>query len=374
MGSEGEVKVAGKEVLERTIMRRRQPGYQEMSVDLGHVIRDIVQWASRFVPSEAGSVLLDDPILKMDPAVGGKLYFAACFGKGASSLTGTSISDAEGIAGQTYRSGMPYISEDVSRDKQFLARIDHQTSYTTRSVICAPIKINDSIIGVIELVNRKGSDNYDMNDMLLLEIFAGYTAQLMEKSLAAREFEALSQQDNLTGLHNDRHFLRRLKDEVSLTAERNGDLSLIFFDLDRFKEVNDTHGHLAGSRVLAEVGYVMREVFLYSGAVMARYGGDEYAVILPGATMEEALSQAERLRAAIEGFTFLRQAGANGEGALNISCMITASIGVASFVENVTGGRQAELMAEALLRAADVAMYQSKEGGRNRISRAEARY
>lgn len=375
MGSKEQIQVAAREVLERTIMRRRQAGMQELSVDMGDVIGDIVRWASRFVPSEAGSVLLDDPILKMDSAIEGKLYFAACFGTGASALAGTSIADNEGIAGQTYMSGMPYISEDVSQDEQFLARIDSQTSYTTRSVICAPIKINDSIIGVIELVNRIGNDNYDMNDMLLLEIFAGYTAQLMEKALAAREFETLSQQDNLTGLHNDRHFLKRLKQEAERAIEHGGDVSLIFFDLDHFKEINDTHGHLVGSRVLAEVGFIMREVFLYSdSAIMARYGGDEYAVILPRTTMQEAELKAQRLRVELESFTFIAQADDNSKEALNISGVITASIGIASFAENVLPDRQPEIMAEALLRAADIAMYQSKEEGKNRVSRAETKY
>jgi len=365
------IRIAGEEVLKRTIMRRRQPGGFDKSVDLGLVLKEIVEWADRFVPSEAGSVLLDDPILKIDSTQEGRLYFAACFGGQSDSLVDTSISDSEGIAGQTYRGGQPYISEDVSRDQKFLERIDRETSYTTKSIICAPIKINNSIIGVIELVNRRDRDNYDQNDLLLLEIFAGYTGQLMEKSLAAREFEDLSQSDNLTGLYNDRHFFRRLREEVEDAAAKGGEVSLIFFDLDRFKVINDTHGHLAGSRVLAEVGYIMREVFLYTGAVMARYGGDEYAIILPGKAMGEARSHAEGLRKAIEDFTFLKEPGRMGEPALNISGVITTSVGVASFTKNVAPGRNAEMLAEALLKAADMAMYQSKKSGKNSVTTFE---
>ena len=367
------ISIAGEEVLKRTIMRRRQPGTLDMSVDLGLVLKEIVDWANRFVPSEAGSVLLDDPILKIDSTREGRLYFAACFGEQSDILVGSSISDTEGIAGQTYHGGKPYISEDVSRDQRFLDRIDRETRYQTRSIICAPVKINNAIIGVIELVNRQDRDNYDQNDLLLLEIFAGYTGQLMEKALAAREFEELSQSDNLTGLYNDRHFFKKLREVSEQAAAKGGDVSLIFFDLDRFKEINDTHGHLAGSRVLSEIGFIMREVFLYTGAIMARYGGDEYAVILPGKPMDEALAQAEILRKAIEDFTFLKLPGRMGEPALNISGLITSSIGVASFSRNVESGRSAEMLAEALLKAADLAMYQSKNSGRNRVTAFEGK-
>jgi len=368
VASRDRISIADDEVLKRTIMRRRQPGTLDKSVDLGLVLKEIIQWADRFVPSEAGSVLLDDPILKIDSVRKGRLYFAACFGEQSDALVGSSISDSEGIAGQTYHGGQPYISEDVSRDHRFLDRIDRETTYQTRSIICAPIKINNSIIGIIELVNRRDRDNFDHNDLLLLEIFAGYTGQLMEKSLAAREFEELSQSDNLTGLYNDRHFFKKLREVVEEAAANDGDASLLFFDLDRFKEINDTHGHVAGSRVLSEIGFILREVFLYTSAIMARYGGDEYAVILPGKATEEALSQAEKLRSAIEGFTFLKDPGRMGEPALNISGIITASVGVASFKMNVEHGRSAEMLAEALLKASDLAMYQSKNSGRNKVT------
>lgn len=374
MENNREINIAGEEVLNRTIMRRRQPGAGDKGVDLGLVLKEIVEWADKFVPSEAGSILLDDPILKIDTNRQGTLYFAACFGKKSESLVGTSLNDNEGIAGQTYQSGKSYISEDVSSDSSFLKRIDQETSYSTQSVICSPIKINNAIIGVIELINRKDRDNYDNNDLLLLEIFAGYTGQLMEKSLAAREFEEMSKTDNLTGLCNDRYFLRRLKEETENEAAKGADVSLIFFDLDRFKEANDNHGHLAGSRILSEVGYIMREIFLYTSAVMARYGGDEFAVILPGKTVEEAAGQAEILRKAIEDFTFLKEPGRMGEPALSVAGLITASVGVASLSANVAPGRSAEVLSEALLRAADIAMYKSKDEGKNSVTVSQNTY
>ena len=238
-------------------MRRKQKDRPQEGVDLGRVLVEIVSWAERFVPSDAGSVLLDDPVLKYQ-GEDDRLFFAACFGERAAALAGTSIPAGDGIAGRTYRSGEAYISEDVSGDSVFMDDVDRITSYTSRSIICAPIMIHGSVVGVLELINRRDRENYDLNDLKLLEIFAGYTANLVENSLAAREFEELSKIDNLTGLFNDRYFFMVLEREVERVMEIGGDTSLIFFDLDGFKQVNDTHGHLAGSAVLREIAEIVR--------------------------------------------------------------------------------------------------------------------
>ncbi|KKL95852.1 hypothetical protein LCGC14_1850430 [marine sediment metagenome] len=131
------VQVAGIQVLSRTMMRRKQKDSVQEGVDLGRVLKEIVSWAERFVPSESGSVLLDDPVLKRQEDGGGRLFFAACFGKKAKSLVGTSIAVDEGIAGQTYCSGEPYISEDVSEDSAFQPEVDRRTKYKSISIIAA---------------------------------------------------------------------------------------------------------------------------------------------------------------------------------------------------------------------------------------------
>ncbi len=142
------VKVADISVLARTMMRRKKKGSVQEGVDLGQVLREIVSWAERFVPSESGSVLLDDPVLKWQDDEEDRLYFAACFGDKAESLVGTSIAIGEGIAGQTYSTGKPYISEDVSIDKTFLSEVDRRIEHKSLSIIASPIKIHNSVIGV----------------------------------------------------------------------------------------------------------------------------------------------------------------------------------------------------------------------------------
>jgi len=138
-------------------------------------------------------------------------------------------------------------------------------------------------------------------------------------------------------------------------------------DLDNFKIINDTMGHLAGSRTLAEVGALLRATLKNDNASLIRYGGDEFAVILPGRNRVLAAAVAERVRAAIQGAVFLKKKSNIGEQAYNIKGVITCSIGVASFFEDGLDGGTLEEEKIAFIRKADRAMYQAKECGKNCI-------
>jgi diguanylate cyclase (GGDEF)-like protein len=231
--------------------------------------------------------------------------------------------------------------------------------------------IGGAKIGVIELINRKGRQNYDDRDLALLEIFAGYTATLIHNALIGRRFEELSKRDTLTDLHNDRYFFNNLVQEVRRAGRRGGDVSIIFFDLDRFKEVNDTHGHLAGSLVLKEVADILKRIFAGTGSVLSRYGGDEYVVVMPDSDIKEAGAYAEKIRAEIAGNVFLRGGDGVREPRLCIKGVVTCSVGVASMAVSVKAAGTARDVAESLIRASDDAMYAAKEGGRNRVSFAK---
>jgi diguanylate cyclase (GGDEF)-like protein len=361
------IHVADKTTLSRLLNRKKRPGGHGYEVDLAAVLKGILTWANRLVPSESGSVLLDDPVLKRDRRKRGKLFFSACFGKGSSALVGTALPSMKGIAGAAYTKGLPHISKDVKKEPRFCSEFDAKTGFETLSVICAPIVIDSSPIGVIELINRKGRVNYEPADLDLLEVFAGYTATLIHNALMARRFEELSQTDNLTGLYNDRYFFRCLERAVEEAARQEGEISLIFFDLDRFKDVNDTYGHQAGSSVLREVAGILREVFADEQAIMARYGGDEYVIGLPETGVEKAAALAEEMRARMERNVFLKKR-AQGMPALHIGGVITCSIGVACLDGRRVSATNVKQMVDSLIRAADLAMYQSKESGKNRIT------
>ena len=352
-------------IIDRILQRKTKRTNPAREVDLKEVLREILLRANEFVPSESGSILLDDPLLKPDMKREGQLYFMACFGAGSSELAGTHLSDDVGIVGATYRSGMPYLSIDISSDDQFYDVIDKRTEYESKSIIAVPIKIDDSIVGVIELINRKEKIRYDDRDLSILEIFANYTSTLIKNALDARRFEDLSKRDNLTGLYNDRYFHERLDLETQRAFDEGSDLSMIFFDLDHFKGVNDTHGHLVGSQVLREVAILVEEVFVDSGTASARYGGDEFVILLPGYSLDQSSDYGETLRDAIEKNVFIEEGTSPGEPPLNIGGVITCSVGVASIQKDGIEPRKAR---EALIRAADTAMYRAKDLGKNRVS------
>jgi diguanylate cyclase (GGDEF)-like protein len=365
------INIAQRQILAQILERKRRETRPE-HVDLRAVLKEILSWADRFVPSESGSILLDDPVLNQDRKKPGLLFFVACFGKGSKAIIETTLPSDVGIAGRTYTAGRPYISKQVTHDRLFYSAIDEMTKFKTKSIICAPIKIKGATIGVIELINRLNGIDYDANDLSLLKIFAEYTSTLIQNSLDARRFGELSIKDNLTGLYNDRHLYDRLTKDVSRAIKRGSDLSVIFLDLDRFKEINDAHGHLAGSRVLTEVGSLILGTLDSTEATAVRYGGDEFIVILPGAGMDEAAGHAERIRSGIAGFTFLKRRFQGHGKALNIKGHITSSIGVASLRKSLgRAAGTAREMRDGLIKLADAAMYVSKETGRNKITLSE---
>lgn len=363
------INTAERAVLNKILERKKKEEYAPGAVDLEEVLKEILRWANRFVPSESGSILLDDPTL-VNRRKKGTLYFVACFGRGSKDLAGTTLPSNVGIVGRTYTSGSPYISKRVLEDEHFYEEIDKKTKYQTKSIICAPIKIKKSTIGVIELINRKEKVNFDQNDLELLKIFADYTSTFIQNTLDAKRFGEMSIRDNLTGLYNDRYFYDQITREVTGRIRSGGDLSLVFLDLDRFKEVNDTYGHLAGSRVLAEVGGLIAKACSKTDAIPARYGGDEFTVVLPGADLEAAVRFSEELRRTIQGRVFLRRRGPGGEKALKIKGVITASMGVASLGSSVETNGPVKGIRDALIKQADTAMYRSKKDGKNRTTRA----
>jgi diguanylate cyclase (GGDEF)-like protein len=178
---------------------------------------------------------------------------------------------------------------------------------------------------------------------------------------ANRRLRRLVAADPLTGIANRRHFDRVLDREVRRARREQLPLSLIFLDVDEFKHFNDTHGHAHGDEVLRRVAQTLDESFRRGGDLIARYGGEEFAVVLPGVDAHRAGLYAERLRRRI-----WRMAICSGPGQGNER--ITISGGVAAIAPGTPGFR--ETGPDALLRAADQALYKAKCQGRNRIAMA----
>ncbi|MGC4089104.1 MAG: GGDEF domain-containing protein [Polyangiaceae bacterium] len=165
------------------------------------------------------------------------------------------------------------------------------------------------------------------------------------------EIQRLMRFDALTGIYNKRQFDESLRLAIFTTRTLPKPVSLIVFDLDHFKRINDTHGHTAGDQVLCELARVVKET-LYPDQVFGRIGGEEFAVLWEGSALRAATDQAERIRARVEAHPF------NFEG---ISLPVTLSLGVA---ERQIGNDEE---AERLYERADEKLYQAKASGRNRV-------
>ena len=368
-----EVHIASDEIIERLLEAESSlldlEGPDE--VDLKKLLIEILRSANDFVPSESGSILLNDTILGHSSGLPETLCFVACYGEGADKLAGVRILVDTGIVGATYSSGEPYISKTVDGDKHFFPGIDKKTHFTTKSIICVPIKLKDETIGTIELLNKSTDVVFHEKDLNLLKVFAAYTSTLIQNSLDAKRFEELSIRDNLTGLYNDRHFYDQLNNDLIDTLKGDKELCLIFFDLDHFKNINDAHGHLAGSRVLTEIGRILDSIETEKKTTIVRYGGDEFVIIIPDCDISEALDYGEEIKKRIEEFVFLRQRDRFIAKKAGIDGVITASVGVASLRESTDPTLPIQTIMRELIRKADKAMYAAKETGRNKVVLAE---
>jgi diguanylate cyclase (GGDEF)-like protein len=179
-------------------------------------------------------------------------------------------------------------------------------------------------------------------------------AVALDNALLLKRAEALSVTDDLTNLFNSRYLNIVLRRETKRASRSGRPLTLLFVDLDGFKAVNDTHGHLCGSRTLVEVGAVIRGSARETD-VVARFGGDEFALVLPDTGSEGGVAVGERVRSRIAEHQFLEADG--------LDIRLTASVGVSTLPDVAAS-------AEELVQAADRAMYQVKDAGKNGIRAA----
>jgi len=353
--------------LERFLERQKAGLSLKSEVDFDLVLRQILQKAYEFVPSESGSILLDDPFRKLPDRKENELVFIATFGDTSRELIGQRLPARNGIVGQVYQTGTPYLSADVKADEFFYPDIDEQIGHKTHSIVCVPIYLGKHVCGVLELINRLDGKVFTRRDMTLLEIFAGYTSFTLQNALDAKRAHELARKDDLTGLYNDRWFNVRLTETLTEARKSGKEAVLIFMDLDRFKVINDCHGHLAGSQVLREVGFLLKRIVQQGDATVARYGGDEFVMILPETSLEEGLTVCEEIRRTIEQSSFLERDWGFSMPALHLRGILSASIGIASYASGPHAEAAIEQEKNDLLKRADAAMYRAKSLGKNQV-------
>jgi diguanylate cyclase (GGDEF)-like protein len=284
-----------------------------------------------------------------------ELIFEGARGAAAKRLAYAKLKVGEGIAGWVALHGESVIVNDVTLDRRFNSSFDKASNFKTRSVLCVPLISRGQLIGVVELINRKSrSYRFTQRDLTMLTTLLGPIAVSLHNALLFQETEKLAITDDLTKLFNTRYIHTRLGKMIEERKASREQFSLIFLDLDGFKSVNDSYGHLVGAKTLVEIG---KTIFNTVGKKdeVARYGGDEFVVLMPKAGAIEAREMAERIRSAIVAHNF--------EAMLPSYIRLSASFGISVFPDH------AETLTE-LIQKADSAMYAVKYSGKNAVQLA----
>lgn len=266
-------------------------------------------------------------------------------------IDGVRIPVGQGIAGWVAKHREAVRLDQVQSDPRYWSGLEKRTGLAPRTMLCVPLVMRDRLLGVIQLLNKLDGGPFTVDELRLVQTLADHAAVALENAQLYREARQAALTDDLTGLANARHFNERLPELLT----RGSALALIVLDLDHFKAVVDGHGHLIGSRTLGQIGRRIAAT-LRPGDFAARFGGDEFVVILRDTGPEEALARAEELREAIGSMRTL-------EGTDVDLSDVTASLGVACHPQHAS-------TAEALFHLADQAMYAVKGRGKNAVALA----
>jgi diguanylate cyclase (GGDEF)-like protein len=317
------------------------------TLDLQKILQTIMEKISDLLQPDNWSLLMLDEATQ-------ELYFEIAIGSGADKLKDVRLKLGEGIAGWVAQQGAPVLIEDVRNDPRFTPKIDELTQTDTQSVVCVPVKGREKILGVIELVNFVGKGSFRKDDIPILKNLADYAAIALENARYVQRIHELTITDDCTSLYNARHLNFVLDAEIYRSTRYGYEFSVIFIDLDYFKQVNDTYGHLVGSRLLGMIGDVIKS-HLRMIDYAFRYGGDEFVVLLPQTSKWNTLAVVKRIKDLMNSKVYFAEEGLN--------VRITASFGIASFP--IDGRTRKEI-----LRRADEAMYLVKNTTRNNIALA----
>lgn len=317
------------------------------SLNLDSILQTIMEKISAYFEPDTWSLLMVDEEKE-------ELYFAIAVGDASEALKTVRLKMGEGIAGWVAKHGEPLLVPDVYTDPRFAKRIDEMTKWQTHSIICLPLKSKQRVLGVIQLINVD-MKHFGDHEVLALNSLADYAAIAIDNARAVERIQELTITDDCTGLYNARHLYKTLEAEVYRSARFGYEFSVLFLDLDHFKRVNDTHGHLIGSKLLAEIGYSIKSHLRLIDYAF-RYGGDEFVVLLPQTGKESALVVARRIRDVFRNSLFCR------EESLNLN--VRASMGVATYPEDAKSAHE-------IIRQADEMMYMVKNSTRDNISVAQ---
>jgi diguanylate cyclase (GGDEF)-like protein len=318
-------------------------------LDKHEMIRRIIDVIKGAIPFDRVSVyLLDDPRENLELS----------YSRGLGVNSALAIQQGQGTPGKIVESGEHIQIHDLELFYETINDYIHVPGEEKRngSYIGTALKVRNTTIGVIG-IDHPDKYGLSVDDMDFMALLSHQIAAGIEKAHLFEKIEHLSQHDGLTGLYNHRAFQERLRQELARRDRTPEPLTLVMLDIDQFKQFNDNFGHQAGDSVLKELSSLLATHCRCDATdSCCRYGGEEFAIIMPGLTTEHAALTTERLRNTIEHHAFSIKSRSTG-------IRVTVSLGVACISE-----KEIIITPEALIKKADEALYRSKKNGRNCVT------
>jgi len=311
------------------------------SFDLDTILRTILQHMERIVDAELWTLLMLDEDRQ-------ELHYAIAAGEAQEALRGLRVKVGEGAGGWVAEHGETLIVPEAFNDPRVQGRAA-DCMPAVRSMIALPLRGRKGVQGVIEILNPRA----EMSDYTIafLHILADHAAIAIENAQDVSRIQHLTISDDTTGLYNVRHLYDILGRELKRSKRMRLPLSLAFLDLDHFKWVNDRHGHLIGSELLAEAGRRLQELCRKQDSCF-RYGGDEFVILMPETGADAALEQIRGLHRQMMDTEFQMKGG--------LKLKVSASVGLASAPDD-------GVAVHAIIGTADARMYTVKSEGRGQV-------
>ncbi len=316
----------------------------------------IVRFAIESVEASQGSLIVYDVrqgVLKYQDTyvydANNKIILDTSVFEGYSDLLDISIKPGEGVAGESYQKGGPILVENIDNSPYQKPAVGDVMKIEIGSVIAMPLKINNDVTAVLEITNARSKAAFSKEDLETIMIIANFASTILENA----RLYLWAIHDSLTGLYNNHYFSKEFADLIDKSKRYGRVFSLVMFDVDDFKKINDTYGHHSGDKALTYLAESIRRTIRRDVDIASRYGGDEFMIVFPGTNAENSLKVCERL------LQLVRSKKIDASDGRSFS--FTLSMGISEYPRD---GEESFFLQEN----ADKALYDAKNAGKNRIS------